>query len=81
MFPSPLPHPYRRHGPAALGAVVLAPLPHGLAGAWDELLLMGVAFALFGGYVLWLRGVFGKRDDHQPPGDDPEDGNDGDRER
>lgn len=64
-----------------LAAAGLAPLPHGTAGAWDELALMVVAFALFGGYILWLRGVIGgrtrddgdrhERDDGDPPGREP----------
>jgi len=73
MYPQPLPRRFPNPRAQALGAVFLAPLPHGLAGAWDELVLMSVTFALFGGYVLWLRGVFGNRGDHRPPSDEPDD--------
>jgi len=52
-----------RSAPAVAFGALLAPLPHGATGSWDEIVLFGVAFALFGGYVLWMRGAFGREKD------------------
>lgn len=73
-----MPSRHRNSTPSApsltLSSVLLAPAAHGLTGSWDEIVLMGVALAIFGGYVLWMRGAFGKkRDGDAEDADAPED--------